>query len=79
GRSDSAITYHVRAGQFSGEGNAILIDGLDRLDAEVADEVTAALCANDRGRSNRSVDDGWLSTNVGDRRGDRALERLCAG
>jgi len=79
GRSDSAITYHVRAGQFSGEGTAILVDGLDRLDPEVADEVTNALCANDRGRSTRSGGDGWLSTNVGDRRGDRALAGLCAG
>ncbi len=79
GRGDSAITYHVRAGQFSGEGTAILVDGLDQLDPEVASEVTTALCANRGGRIGPSDDEGWLSTNIGARRGDRALDRLCAG
>lgn len=77
GRDDSTIVIHVRAGQYSGEGEAILADRLDELDPEVAAEVTTELCSDHRGR--RVTDDGWLATNLGDRRGVQALETLCAG
>ncbi|MEM9562525.1 MAG: DUF4153 domain-containing protein, partial [Actinomycetota bacterium] len=44
GRSDASLPYHVEAGQFSGQGIALLIDGLDGLDADQAERIEDELC-----------------------------------
>lgn len=77
GRGDSAIIAHVQAGQYSGEGEAILAERLDELPPEVAAEVAIELCADHLGRGD--TDAGWLATNLGHRRGTQALGALCAG
>lgn len=74
GRTDDALYWHVEAGQFDGEGEAALADGLDRLDPDLAERIRTELCRDHAGRSDR---DGWLDANLGRSRGRAALDRLC--
>ncbi len=74
GRPTGSLPYHVEAGQFSGDGIAVLVDGLDRLDPEQAERIEAELCDDHAGRTPSS---GWLDANRGRAEADRALDRLC--
>jgi len=77
-RASENLIYHVRQGQFSGEGKAILLSNLDRFDPAVSDEVTEELCW-DRPRKRESDNDagGWLDYNHGRQQAENAVETLC--
>jgi hypothetical protein len=73
-RTDDALYWHVEAGQFSGAGEAVLADRLDELDPELAARIETRLCEVHEARRPSA---GWLDANLGQRRGQDALDRLC--
>ncbi len=77
-----AILLHME--KLTGDGEAVLADGIDRLSPELREEVRDKLCAPDtRFDPNVDVGDqsggGLLDWNRGERRQDKSLERLCSG
>lgn len=73
-RTDDALYWHVQRGQFDGEGQAAVIEGLDGLDPTLAARIETELC---RGHAVDEPSLGWLDANLGQRRGQAALDRLC--
>ena len=73
-RNEEVLVWHVRHGQFNGDGRATLADNLDRLSPELATEVQTELCL----RYGIDTDgDGLLDLNVGRRKASDAIDRLC--
>lgn len=76
-RDQDVVEWHVRHGQFVGDGRATLADNLDRLSPELAPRVEVALCENYGAQAVAAADDGFLSFNVGRSKADNAIVRLC--
>jgi hypothetical protein len=74
-RDHDALLWHIREGQFSGDGNAVLAAELDRLSPERAEQIGAELC---RGHRYATYPAGLLRFNLGDRGAERELSRLCS-
>lgn len=77
-RDHEHLVYHLRPEhrQFSGDGWTAIVDGLDRLSPGIAQGVEVQLCREHDNRSQR-----WSSVfefNLGNWRGENALDRLCA-
>ena len=73
-RVQSQLVYHAAAGQFTGQGIAAVADRLDELDPDVAEQVRVELCwTHDLDADGDDV----LSLNLGHRRADDALDRIC--
>ncbi len=73
-RVESQLIYHAQAGQFTGQGIAAVADGLGDLDPELAGELRRELC---RDHDPDDPDPDVLSSNLGQRRADAALDRIC--
>ncbi len=82
-RNHDALYWHVEAGQFTGDGQAILAEELDRLSADLGDRVADELClqyigADDGfGPAGYEYKSGWLNFNFGQWRAERSVTQLC--
>ncbi len=74
-RDQDVLLWHVRHGQFVGEGRAVLAGNLDQLSPELADKVGDELCL--RYRSSVDEDTGFFSYNRGRAKAAEAIKRLC--
>lgn len=84
-RNHEALYWHVVAGQFTGDGQAVLAEEMDRLSADLGDRVTEELClqyvgADDGfGPSGYEYQSGWLNFNLGQWRAEQSVTQLCDG
>jgi hypothetical protein len=76
-RSDDALFWHLEYGQYHRQGEAVLVDGLDRLDPELRDRVTKQLCRGWSLNGRNSAEPDLLSYNRGRAEGRQALSELC--
>ena len=75
-RDHDALFWHLRLGQFTGDGQVVLAAELDRLSPELAKKVTTELC-DQYGRNDYKA--GLLNANLGKWRAEGALRDLCGG
>ena len=76
-RGEQPILWHME--KLTGDGNAVLAEGVDRLPAELQDEVVDRLCStHDRNGRESGNRDGVLDWNLGQSNGQQALNRLCS-
>ncbi|MEM7274747.1 MAG: DUF4173 domain-containing protein [Actinomycetota bacterium] len=75
-RDHDPLYWHVLEGQFSGDGQAVLAEEIDRLNPDLAVQVTEALCDDYQRSQYRS---GWLDFNLGKWRAEQAVPELCDG
>ncbi|MFT7598310.1 MAG: hypothetical protein ACI8TP_001231 [Acidimicrobiales bacterium] len=65
--------------RLTGDGRAVLADGIHRLPADIRDEVVDRLCADgDPAAVAEMAQPNLLDWNYGRREGGRAVEALCA-
>ena len=76
-RNQDVLIWHVRHGQFVGDGRATLADNLDRLSPELATEVRKELCFLHRLDGSDRPGTGLLEFNVGRTKAADAIDRLC--
>lgn len=82
-RNHDALYWHVVAGQFTGDGQAILAEEMDRLSADLGDQVTEELCfqyigdEGGFGRTGYEYRSGWLNFNLGQWRAEQSVTDLC--
>ncbi len=82
-RDHEALYWHVEAGQFSGDGQTILAEEMDRLSADLADRVTEELCLQYLGSDDGfgapgyEYQSGWLNFNLGQWRAEQSVPELC--
>ncbi len=74
-RDHDALIWHIREGQFSGDGNAVLAAELDRMSPERAVDIESKLCSD---FSRSEYKSGLLDFNLGKWRADRELSKLCS-
>ena len=77
-RDHEHLAYHLRPEhrQFSGEGWAVIADGLPELSGSLASAVEIQLC-REYDNYTYNYNDGPLHFNLGKWRGEQALNDLC--
>ncbi|MEZ5230182.1 MAG: DUF4153 domain-containing protein [Acidimicrobiales bacterium] len=77
-RNERSVLWHVD--KLSGDGIAVLVDGMGTLDPDLQIELSDTLCSVALGRRGDLIDggDGFLDWNVGRSRGRDAVVELCA-
>lgn len=73
-RDHDPLYFHVLEGQFSGDGQAVLAEEIDRLSPELAEQVIVPLCAQ---YARTDYDDRALSFNLGKWRAENAVPDIC--
>lgn len=73
-RDHDTLFWHIDAGQFAGEGRAVLAAEIDRLSPERQDEVADRLCQR---HTFSDYPEGWLDWNLGSAQAERELDALC--
>jgi hypothetical protein len=73
-RDHDPLYFHVLEGQFSGDGQAVLAEEIDRLSPELAEQVIVPLCNQ---YSRTDYDDRLLSFNFGKSRAENVVPDLC--
>ena len=76
-RDQSNLVWHIRQGQFVGDGRAVLAGNLDQLSPDLAQQAEEELCAQYRSQAVDAQDDDWLSFNFGRSKADDAIVNLC--